>query len=265
MFRVCAYDNNQNWRNSQDLLQVKKNDRFRPAADVHRASKSLENEVDKLMIKPNFRRLILAQSWPRAACAYFNKNDTESFKEFCSPCGIDKKCTNDHWSWHGLWPSNDRKDSIIKKCSHEKFDESIFSTGELKDYRDLMEKKWRGIKHNQYNTYKAARYNNSYKNLWRHEWEKHGTCYGKSQTEYFRTAIELFQKFDLAKILNDHNINPDLDADKNFLEIHDAIKSYPDMNKHVAKIKCKVSSSIMYSTKQNHISNLLNVYIQIIF
>lgn len=81
-----------------------------------------------------------------------------------------KGCT-DGWTLHGLWPQ------WGESCSREKFDYN-----EISDLADKLNEYWPSC-------------NGSSKDFWSHEWEKHGTCSGMSQHDYFSKALELVQQY----------------------------------------------------------------------
>ena len=81
-----------------------------------------------------------------------------------------KGCT-DGWALHGLWPQ------WSESCSREKFDYN-----EISDLADELKKYWPSCR-------------GSSEEFWGHEWEKHGTCSGMSQHDYFSTALKLVQEY----------------------------------------------------------------------
>jgi ribonuclease T2 len=80
---------------------------------------------------------------------------------------------------HGLWP--DYGDgSYPTLCSKEAFDyDKVVAAVGLDD----LEERWPNVQ--------QAESSASYDNFWVHEWTKHGTCTGLSQTDYFETGLKI--------------------------------------------------------------------------
>merc|ERR1719473_1707069 len=79
----------------------------------------------------------------------------------------------DEWTLHGLWPS-------AEDCSGASFDEDAISSIESN-----LKAKW------------SSCYGKGGGDIdfWQHEWEKHGTCSGMKELDYFSTAIALQGKY----------------------------------------------------------------------
>jgi len=79
----------------------------------------------------------------------------------------------EEWTLHGLWPSSD-------DCSQDPFDESAIASIESN-----LNAKW------------SSCYGKGAGNVdfWQHEWQKHGTCSGMKELDYFNTALALQAKF----------------------------------------------------------------------
>ena len=100
---------------------------------------------------------ILALSWENTYCK-FHPNKKE--------CKIRDPYTYTHFTIHGLWPK--------KEYCHTRY--------KLK----LSPIMWKVLE----KYMPAAKYG-----LARHEWRKHGSCFGTDATTYFLTAIKLTQQF----------------------------------------------------------------------
>ena len=79
------------------------------------------------------------------------------------------------WSIHGLWPQYS-DNSYPQFCKNIQFDIEKLQPIIL----DLNRFWYSGIEPNEA--------------FWKHEWEKHGTCTGMTEVEYFRKALECFEK-----------------------------------------------------------------------
>jgi len=91
---------------------------------------------------------------------------------------------------HGLWPQYTTS-GYPSFCSTEPFDTKIpAQIGET-----TMVQYWPDVQY----TVDSP----SYDSFWEHEWTKHGTCSGLSQTQYFNNAIWLAQRFPTPSVLYD--------------------------------------------------------------
>jgi len=100
-----------------------------------------------------------------------------------------------HFTLHGLWPQYSDK-GYPQDCSNEAFD---IDTVDIND----MIKYWPNVQETQNSS--------AYSDFWQHEWSKHGTCSGLSQTNYFNSTISLIKFFGTPKIIID-NIGETLNA-----------------------------------------------------
>ena len=86
-----------------------------------------------------------------------------------------QKCKGSgNWTLHGLWPE------WQNECEGPQFDMDA-----LKDIHDEMESKWPS----------CPEYGESEEEFWSHEWQKHGTCSGMGQVEYFKKALQMRDKY----------------------------------------------------------------------
>jgi ribonuclease I len=79
----------------------------------------------------------------------------------------------EEWTLHGLWPSSN-------DCSGPPFDPNAISSIESD-----LEAKWPSC-------YGKG---GGEDDFWSHEWEKHGTCSGMQELDFFNTALALQQKY----------------------------------------------------------------------
>lgn len=121
---------------------------------------------------------LLTRRWPAADCLDQSK---------CVPALKDYQ----YWLIHGLWPENS-DNTWDQFCTKEKFDESKVARlmPELNKYWPNLEK---------------GKNNES---LWKHEWEKHGTCTKFNQHDYFAKTIQLSQAYPIDQVLKDASIVP---------------------------------------------------------
>lgn len=89
------------------------------------------------------------------------------------------KCNeNSDFTIHGLWP--DYKDGTYPQyCNNS----SKLNFDNIKDLLPQIRKYW----------ITCPQYNNSEKWFLEHEWSKHGTCTPFTQSQYFSTALALYQ------------------------------------------------------------------------
>lgn len=123
-----------------------------------------------------WKKLVLTHHWPVSVC----KMD-------------DVACQSppNYWTLHGLWPD---KSEMCNKSWH-------FNRSEIEDLLPDMNKFWPDVLHpNQ-------------SQLWKHEWQKHGTCAASlscldTQHKYFSTSLDLYKKTDLNSFLEKSGIVP---------------------------------------------------------
>jgi len=127
--------------------------------------------------KKDFDFYVFASEWAGSVCT--TNSCTSAYDE-----GV----VHDFWNIHGLWPSDGKMG--VNYCSDEKFNPSLLSSikSDLAGY-------WSGL-------YSSA------DSFHGHEWEKHGTCSGMSQIDYFTTTIKLARELDVFGALQRHNIIP---------------------------------------------------------
>ena len=109
---------------------------------------------------------ILAVSWQKSFCVtHKNKKECRS---------LDKKdFAWENFTIHGLWPQPRSKQNCSNR--YERLDSDIWK---------ILKKKMPGVA----------------SGLAKHEWRKHGSCYGKSEEEYFKDAMKLLDEVNDSKI-----------------------------------------------------------------
>ncbi|KAI9557762.1 hypothetical protein GHT06_014510 [Daphnia sinensis] len=84
--------------------------------------------------------------------------------------------------------------------------------------------------------------------LWKHEWEKHGTCaaldpkFG-SEELYFNQGIQWVKNYHMTKILSQHMIVPSMSTRYNVTLIHKALK---DVIGAVPSLSCEYDKVMLY-------------------
>jgi ribonuclease T2 len=72
--------------------------------------------------------------------------------------------------------------------------------------------------------------------LWKHEWEKHGTCAAQhipqldTELKYFKQGLDFLDRFSITKLLSSTFVKPSLDATYKLEEIHGALVQSLDNN-----------------------------------
>jgi ribonuclease T2 len=124
---------------------------------------------------------------------------------FCNTESNDPGCSNpesywkNHFTIHGLWPQY-TTEGYPANCSNEPFtSKSPEAVG-----MDSMNQYWPNVQ--------AKTTDSDYDDFWQHEWSKHGTCSGLSQTDYFNTTINLGASFGTPSIFT-NNVGKSVNAD----------------------------------------------------
>ncbi|KAL4392281.1 hypothetical protein AHAS_Ahas03G0329400 [Arachis hypogaea] len=138
-----------------------------------------------ICVSQDFDFFYFVQQWPGSSC------DT---KQGCCFPQTGKPASN--FTVHGLWP-NFNNGSFPSNCKsvENSFDESKVHTCLLL----LLHKK------------KTNSTNSDNMKLWKHEWDKHGTCSHSvlDQHAYFDFTLNLKDHIDLLQILLNNGIKPD--------------------------------------------------------
>ncbi|EAS03046.1 ribonuclease T2 family protein (macronuclear) [Tetrahymena thermophila SB210] len=100
---------------------------------------------------------------------------------------------------HGLWPSGSESNDCEypSNCTDEKLDYSLINQSDI-EYIQLY---WNSF------------YNDT-ENFRIHEWEKHGTCFEGSQTQYYNVVSKIHKQYNPISALAKRNIFPS--NDKNY-------------------------------------------------
>lgn len=112
-------------------------------------------------------------------------------------CKDSNRCINGidgymRWTIHGLWPEFSNN-TWNQYCRKEPFD---------------MEKISR-LRMNLRSYWPNLLMNHTEESLWKHEWEKHGTCTNLTEYEYFKKTLNLDYSFDIERWLSQATIVPD--------------------------------------------------------
>ncbi|GFR76793.1 ribonuclease T2 [Elysia marginata] len=157
----------------------------------------------QLKEKTDFQYLLLAHFWPTTSCVFF-RNEGED----CYVSPVVKG-----WTIHGLWPSiagTEKPDY----CN----DSMKFNYNEIKSLSSRLAVNWPSFEMGAPNT-----------SLWEHEWTKHGTCaYSlpilKGELKYFNGTMNLHEKLNITKYLEDSGIVPSNEAMYLPQDIFNAVK-----------------------------------------
>jgi ribonuclease T2 len=124
------------------------------------------------------------------------------------------------WTIHGIWPTQYHKIGPLF-CN----DTWVFEMDKLAPIENDMTEKWINIEKN-----------TPLDGLWKHEWEKHGTCAVqhvpqlKNELQYFQQGLDFLDKYSITKLLMSTYIKPGIDVTYKLEEIHAAIKQNLDMS-----------------------------------
>ena len=151
--------------------------------DISQHTKKYENSK---VIKSNTKGNLLALSWHNAFC------ETHRYKKECKRNVTSLFRSKKHernFILHGLWPQPknraycgvDRKYITMDKYRHWN---KLPDLGLSAETKEKLTKIMPGV----------------HSNLHKHEWFKHGTCYGKDAEEYYRDVISLLEQFHNSKI-----------------------------------------------------------------
>ncbi|XP_053567077.1 ribonuclease T2 [Bombina bombina] len=121
-------------------------------------------------------KLILTHHWPVTVC----KMD-----------GVHCENPPNYWTVHGLWPE---KSQMCNNSWH-------FDPSQIQEIMTEMNKCWPDVLHP------------NRTQLWKHEWQKHGTCAASleclnTQLKYFSKALEMYKNVDLNSALEKAGIKP---------------------------------------------------------
>jgi len=86
------------------------------------------------------------------------------------------------FSIHGLWPQYDRN-HWPQFCTHNTFDFNRLEP----DIIERLHQHWHSSRGKD-------------RNFWKHEWQRHGTCTGMTENEYFQKALWCFDQIKQKKV-----------------------------------------------------------------
>lgn len=148
----------------------------------------LDTKRDKYKSRKVSQHTLLALSWHNAFC------ETKRFKKECKRPRFpmsSKVYKEQHFVLHGLWPQ--------PKSNHYcNVDNRIMTLDKHKQWHKLPDLNLSD------NVKKSLSYvmPGVASNLHKHQWVKHGTCYGTDVTRYFRDAIRLVREVNDSKVGN---------------------------------------------------------------
>ncbi|EDV50416.1 ribonuclease Oy [Drosophila erecta] len=138
----------------------------------------------------NWDVLIFTQQWPVTTCYHWREDKPDQ------ECSLPQK--KEFWTIHGIWPTklNQIGPSF---CNNS----ATFDPNKLHPIEDQLETFWPDLKGM-----------DSTEWLWRHEWQKHGTCAMlveelDSELKYFEQGITWREKYIMSRILDASDIHPD--------------------------------------------------------
>lgn len=121
------------------------------------------------------------------------------------------KCVkhDNKWVIHGLWPTYDNQ-SWPQFCCFDR----IFNVTNLNPIVSELKSIWPNLEPDA-----------SYDSLWRHEWQKHGTCTKTKQIDYFNTTLLLYKKYPIFEWLQDSKIVPSTEVTYYKKALTDALRA----------------------------------------
>ncbi|KAL1327745.1 hypothetical protein HN51_037750 [Arachis hypogaea] len=147
-----------------------------------------------ICVSQDFDFFYFVQQWPGSSC------DT---KQGCCFPQTGKPASN--FTVHGLWP-NFNNGSFPSNC---KSVENSFDESKMSDIVPRAETSWAAFSCP--SKKKTNSTNSDNMKLWKHEWDKHGTCSHSvlHQHAYFDFTLNLKDHIDLLQILLNNGIKPD--------------------------------------------------------
>lgn len=125
---------------------------------------------------------VLAASWQPAFCEMRNRTPE------CASQGADRFDAS-HFALHGLWPGP--RENVY--CGVSGMDQAIDEAGQ---WNRLPRVRLSGTTRAELERVMPA----TRSGLDRHEWIKHGTCYGASAEEYFRDSLQLMEELNASPV-----------------------------------------------------------------
>jgi ribonuclease T2 len=158
----------------------------------------------------NFDVLIFTQHWPYTVCSQWMEEKKGN------ECALPK--AKNSWTIHGIWPTQYHTIGPLY-CN----DSWTFDMNAIAPIESEMTEKWINIEKN-----------TPLDGLWKHEWEKHGTCAAQhipqlnTELTYFKQGLDFLDRFSITKLLMSSDIKPGIDATYKLEDIHAALKTSLD-------------------------------------
>lgn len=93
---------------------------------------------------------------------------------------------------HGLWPEY-KNSSYPEYCCHERICQ--YNSSKINDLKQDLRYWW-------------TNFRDDPEKLWKHEWNKHGTCSNLTEREYFSKGLEWRSEYPAKEILKQSNLYP---------------------------------------------------------
>lgn len=146
--------------------------------------------IEKRQQDHNWDILIFTQQWPVTTCYHWREENPDQ------ECTLPQK--KEFWTIHGIWPTklNQIGPSF---CNNS----ATFDVDKLDPISDRLETFWPDLK--------GA---SSQEWLWKHEWQKHGTCAMlisqlNDELKYFAQGLTWREDYIMSRILDASDIHPD--------------------------------------------------------
>ncbi|MEA3490894.1 MAG: hypothetical protein U9R27_03250 [Campylobacterota bacterium] len=141
-----------------------------------------KSKSKNFIVEKHPKELLLAMSWQNAFC------QTHRNRRECRLSG-DSRITNKHFVLHGLWPQP--RDNLYCSVPHKQKQYDKNRQWNRLPKLELSDE----IRKELLNVMPGVM-----SNLHRHEWIKHGTCYGTDANSYYAEAISLSQQVNRSKL-----------------------------------------------------------------
>ncbi|XP_047119185.1 ribonuclease Oy [Schistocerca piceifrons] len=149
--------------------------------------------------------LIFTQHWPVTVCLQWKEKEEQHTCSFPPVKNI--------WTIHGIWPSKlgTRGPQYCNSSLH-------FDLNALQPIRQKLDQYWINV------------YNGTESALWKHEWQRHGTCAASlpdlnSELKYFSKGLEWLEAYGMDHILPKAGIKMDYAEGFSAQEFSDAVVS----------------------------------------
>uniref|UniRef100_A0A1I7VSL4 Ribonuclease T(2) n=1 Tax=Loa loa TaxID=7209 RepID=A0A1I7VSL4_LOALO len=161
----------------------------------------------------NFDYFELTLIYPTSVCRAYNAPTRFVAEETTNFCKVPVNTFS--WTIHGLWP--DRNDGSFPQFCVDKTKRFVLS--KLLPIQQELERKWPNLLVLQ-----------SVSSLWKHEWEKHGTCAGTveevdDELKYFNRSLALYEQFNIFGTLEKQGIIPSEKKLYDWLLLHQSLRS----------------------------------------